>query len=205
MSQNEEIIYAPIEIESADQLHALGAIWNDCRTWKIGQKSVVVYLVPASQEVRDFLVQELRAKYLTQMHENRCKVRGKNEKLISCPLTNSCQKCPYGYQPEDRQGNRISLDQMQEDGYEPGTGDTTAERGEASALMDQILKRLQEKNPSYLSAIRMLAEGYSVSEIARVHYRSTQTIYHWLDDIHRIAKKQSAVETGFRARMFSRI
>ena len=34
--KREEIIYAPIEIESADQLHALGATWADCRTWRIG-------------------------------------------------------------------------------------------------------------------------------------------------------------------------
>ena len=30
MTNSEEIIYAPIEIESADQLHVLGATWKDC-------------------------------------------------------------------------------------------------------------------------------------------------------------------------------
>lgn len=205
MSQNEEIIYAPIEIESEDQLRALGATWDDCRTWRFGTHPVIVYMVPANQETRDYLIEELQHKYSKTFRKNRCLVPGKQKSWIPCPESNHCQNCPYENRPEDRQRKWISLDQMQEDGYEPGTGDITAERGEAAVLLDQILKRLREKNPAYLSTIRMLADGYSVSEIARVHYRSTQTIYLWLEDIRRIANKQSAVETGFRARMFSRI
>ena len=60
MTNSEEIIYAPIEIESADQLHALGATWEDCKTWKFGHEYIKVLLVPADEEVRDYLVKELK-------------------------------------------------------------------------------------------------------------------------------------------------
>ena len=82
---NEEIIYAPIEIESADQLHALGATWEDCKTWRIGVTPVKVILVPADQETRDFLIQDLRRKYVNRNRQTRCQVPGKYNRPVTCP------------------------------------------------------------------------------------------------------------------------
>ena len=46
-----EIFEAPIEIESADQLHAMGLTWEQCRTWYFGTKRVIVHLTPSDEAV----------------------------------------------------------------------------------------------------------------------------------------------------------
>ena len=77
MTNSEEIIYAPIEIESADQLHALGATWEDCHIWKFGPEHVRVLLVPANVETREFLVNELNSRHSRNLRNRRCMIPGK--------------------------------------------------------------------------------------------------------------------------------
>ena len=107
---NEEIIYAPIEIESADQLHALGATWEDCQIWKFGPEHVRVLLVPANEETREFLVNELNSRHSRNLRNRRCMIPGKWTAQIQCPSENSCLNCPFGREDDERQSRMMSLD-----------------------------------------------------------------------------------------------
>ena len=163
---NEEIIYAPIEIESADQLHALGATWDDCRTWTFGVTPVKVYLVQADEATRDFLVSELERKYTKRFRDVRCMIPGKIKAWIRCPECNKCSACPYGRSADDHEGTTVSLDYLMENGYESATGDVTAEQAENELLLDEILDKLRRLNPAYVDIIQLKAAGYSTTEIA---------------------------------------
>ncbi len=90
-----EIFEAPIEIESADQLHAMGLTWDQCRTWYFGTKRVTVHLTPSDEQTYRFLRDELRAKHRSEYRERRCMIPGKLKPLIPCPEKNSCKNCPY--------------------------------------------------------------------------------------------------------------
>ena len=49
-SAGKEVFEAPIEIESTDQLHAMGLTWEQCRTWYFGTKRVTVHLTPSDEQ-----------------------------------------------------------------------------------------------------------------------------------------------------------
>lgn len=185
---NEEIIYAPIEIESADQLHALGATWEDCRTWTIGVTPVKVYLVPADQATRDFLMQDLRRKYVNLHRQTRCLVPGKNNRPITCPARNHCDRCPYGLNADDRGSKTVSLDILLEDGYEEGSADTTADPVISSIYLEDVLRRLREENPVFLDIVYLRADGLTLDEISERLNIPRTTLHRMLQKIRRIAE-----------------
>ena len=185
---NEEIIYAPIEIESADQLHALGATWDDCKTWRIGVTPVKVILVPADQEMRDFLMQDLRSKYVNRSRQTRCLVPGKYNRPVICPARNHCDCCPYGLNADDRSSRMVSLDSMLEDGYEEGGADTTADPIISSMYLEDVLRRLREENPVFLDIVYLRADGLTLDEISDRLKIPRTTLYRMLQKIRRIAE-----------------
>ena len=187
---NEEIIYAPIEIESADQLHALGATWEDCRTWTIGVTPVKVYLVPADQATRDFLIKEMQLKYSKVSRQSRCMVPGKKKSWITCPESNHCTACPYHRARGDGAVETVSLDSLMEDGIEYGGTDVTAEQAEAACELDLLIQILSEENPRYVRLVQLLEAGYTVPDIAVKLNRSPKTIYRLIGEIRRVAAER---------------
>ena len=185
---NEEIIYAPIEIESADQLHALGATWEDCKTWRIGVTPVKVILVPADQETRDFLIQDLRRKYVNRNRQTRCQVPGKYNRPVTCPAKNHCDCCPYGLNVSDRGDRTISLDSLLEDVYEAGGTDTTADPVVSSMYLEDVLRRLREEKPVFLDIVYLRADGLTLDEISERLNIPRTTLYRMLQKIRKIAE-----------------
>ena len=186
---NEEIIYAPIEIESADQLHALGATWEDCRTWRIGVTPVKVYLVPADQETRDYLISDLRKKYANRSRQTRCQVPGKYNRPISCPECNHCDRCPYGFSAAERESKVISLDCLLEDGYEEGGNDTTADQAENRVELMVLLEKLREEDPTYLDVVILKASGYTRDEMSDRLKIPRTTVHRMLHRIREIGEQ----------------
>ena len=196
MTNKEEIIYAPIEIESADQLHALGYRWEDCKTWKFGVTPVTVLLVPADRETSAFLIDQLNRKYAHVNRGTRCKVPGTRKPLISCPEWNSCNSCPYGKQPEDRQSHTVSLDQLLEDGFDLESDDSTSSRALASLELDRIFRLLQGENPLYVQIVRLRAAGYTSDEIARMTGISRATLFRYYQRIRELAVRRGGGGEG---------
>ena len=188
MTNSEEIIYAPIEIESADQLHALGATWEDCKTWRIGVTPIKVVLVPSNQETRDFLIQEMRRKYVNRHRQTRCLVPGRYNRPVICPERNHCDCCPYGMNADDRSSKVVSLDSMLEDGYEEGSDDTTADPVVSSMYLEDVLRHLRGENPVFLDIVYLRADGLTLDELSgRLNIPRT-TLHRMLQKIKRIAE-----------------
>ena len=188
MTNSEEIIYAPIEIESADQLHALGATWEDCKTWRIGVTPIKVVLVPSNQETRDFLIQEMRRKYVNRHRQTRCLVPGRNNRPVTCPERNHCDCCPYGLNADDRSNKVVSLDSLLEDGYEVESDDTTADPVVSSMYLEDVLRHLRGENPVFLDIVYLRADGLTLDELSgRLNIPRT-TLHRMLQKIKRIAE-----------------
>lgn len=165
-----EVFEAPIEIESADQLHAMGLTWDQCRTWYFGTKRVTVHLTPSDEQTYRFLRDELRAKHRSEYRELRCMIPGKLKSLIPCPEKNSCKNCPYP-QCRDSQLPDLSWDEYVE------------------AFADAV-KFIADQNPKFAQAI-VLKEyyGLSVAEIAQKLNDTERNIYYYLSEAKRIGKQ----------------
>ncbi len=191
MTNSEEIIYAPIEIESAEQLHALGATWEDCKTWRIGARPVTVFLVPADEATRDFLLKELQAKYEHYSRHTRCLVPGLRKALITCPEWNRCDQCPYGRVKDPEGSSPLSLDALIENGFEMEAGDSTAASAETCIELENILNRLYEENPDFVRLVTLRAKGYTVDEIVSFMHISRATFFRMQKEIRRIAESMA--------------
>ena len=77
-----EVGIAPIEIESEEQMTTLGITKKQSRKWDVMMQRVRVHLTPASPEVADVLLKDLRKKYRQDTRVKRCKVPGKAKPLI---------------------------------------------------------------------------------------------------------------------------
>ena len=188
MTNSEEIIYAPIEIESADQLHALGATWEDCRKWKIGNEYITVFLVPSNLETRDFLVAELNTRYSQKYRASRCILPGKRKAAVRCRTENSCARCPYGKQGDSFVPQILSLDVLLSEGYEPAMEDVTSFDAEKKVDLERILDRLKESDPRYLDIVYLKAAGYTLDEISTKLNIPRTTLHRMLQKIRRIAE-----------------
>lgn len=193
MTNREEIIYAPIEIESAAQLHALGATWEDCKTWKFGHEYIKVLMVPADEEVRDYLVKELNRRHSRDLRSSRCMIPGRRSAYIQCPSENSCLNCPFGRAREVCQRQVLSLDSLMEEGFDPAGEDTTSKRAEDTIELDRILTRLREEDPRMLDLVYLKAAGYRSQEIADRLGISRRTYVRLEQKIREIASKRDNV------------
>ena len=160
-----EIFEAPIEIESADQLHAMGLTWEQCRTWYFGTKRVVVHLTPSDEQTYRFLRDELRAKHRNEYRERRCMIPGKLKPLIPCPEKNSCKNCPYP-QHRDNQLPDLCWDDYATTFSEVAQPDPEFQRMADRATIADVIKAISAQNPKFAQAI-VLKEyyGLSVAEI----------------------------------------
>lgn len=180
---------APIEIENEEQMEALGITREQCCTWQIGRISVTVHLTPADQETYEYLLRDLRGKYLREHRERRCRIPGKLKTMIVCPERNKCDDCPY---PEYRglwTGKPISLDAMMEKGYEIPYTENGYEQVALEGEVQAICEAIRRENPKYLQAIllRELA-GMSAQEIADRMQDTPRKVYYYIEKAKEIGR-----------------
>ena len=110
---------------------------------------------------------------------------GKNNRPITCPARNHCDRCPYGLNADDRGSKTVSLDSLLEDGYEEGSADTTADPVISSIYLEDVLRRLREENPVFLDIVYLRADGLTLDEISvRLNIPRT-TLHRMLQKIRR--------------------
>ena len=184
-----EIFEAPIEIESADQLHAMGLTWDQCRTWYFGTKRVTVHLTPSDEQTYRFLRDELRAKHRSEYRERRCMIPGKLKPLIPCPEKNSCKNCPYP-QCRDSQLPDLSWDEYVDVMSGVAQVDPGFAQLERRMAIADAVKFIADQNPKFAQAI-VLKEyyGLSVAEIAQKLNDTERNIYYYLSEAKRIGKQ----------------
>ena len=185
----EEIWWAPVEIEHADQLETLNATKEDCKTWRIGTEKIIVYLVPSNKATYDFLLGELRKKHRNGYRSVRCKIPGTQKPLIICPDTNKCANCPYGRRPADRDPNEISWEELTDSGYEITTYDSTSNQALAKAELNSLLDKMVEEDPKIEIVFKMRRlMGFDALEIAALLGLSEAKVYRLLRRADAISK-----------------
>ena len=187
---------APIEIEDDSQFEIAGMQEYPVRTWRVGQKQVKVVLVPSDEETYKYMIRELRAKYLEDHRLMRCQVPGKGGRLIRCPETNKCARCPWGVSPADRQSWLISLsafcgDEEGEGACElPFASDSdTAGEAETAIFLEMLKVHLANVDRSLVPVLELKLAGYRVEEICRKLSIPQSTVYKRLGQIRKGAKE----------------
>ena len=173
---------APIEIEHSEQLVSLGISWSQCRTWFIGNERITVHLTPADEATYRFLLGELHARHRNTYRQNRCMLPCKT-RLIRCPDSNSCMKCPFPGYRDQRQPNVISWDEVIENEQhreEP----VLAELFEAKRQYEELRERMVREDPLIAEVFtRYHTYDYDAPEISaelgidkrKVYYLKQQT------------------------------
>ena len=182
MAAGQPIYLVPIQIEIPEQLENLHVTKHECRPWHIGSCRYKVHLTPASGDVYDMIVGDMRTQHSNDYRDTRCQVPGKNGKLIRCDTRNKCSQCPYGIDPADKQPNTISLDGLCEIGWEPGsTGDTTAEKAIAAAEYADIRAKMDVEDERISQIFEDYEEiGLTIAELQEKYNISRRRVFQLL-------------------------
>ncbi len=160
---SEETCYAPIEIESKEQMEMLNITWKDVTYYKIGLKFVPVYLVPTNEATREYLLKELNNKYANPTRKTRCIIPGRKQNYVRCRLTRACDCCPYELERMPYDPGLCSLEDLQGEGMEPADDSFPPE---LVVELRDLLERIREMNPVFHKVIVMKAAGYPEREIS---------------------------------------
>lgn len=189
INESGEAVYeAPIEIRDKADLANYGITWEDCKTLRFGTSdSITVYFFKTTnRQLAEEQWRYLNAQHSKGYRSTRCMVPGKQNPLIICPDCNQCSACPYGFTAEDRQSRVISWEGMTEEGYEP----SGCEMMDAAVELDEIRKRMDQKNPDIMRAVALKElYGYTVPEIADILGISNRNVYFYLSQAREIGKK----------------
>ena len=179
------IIYAPIEIENPGQLETLGITWKDVFPLKVGKRTVNVYLLPASEEVSRYMLQELHNKYKAELRSRRCMVKGASGKLVSCRACNSCEDCPLQDLGE-RRPRVCSLDAMFEDGWDCESCDSGLQE---KAELGEMFSVIRESDPKIFEVLSLKLAGYTECEISEHLGISAPAVHRAVVKARRIAEE----------------
>lgn len=172
---------APIEIESKEQLKALGLTWDQCKRWDIMTEKITIHVSPADKETADMLLKDLRNKYRKAYRVDRCKIPGKKKVLIRCPECNSCKECPYPQYRDNRQPDNLSWDALIDTGYDEAQHTDDIHLSDIKSLLEAVTAEISAVNPKFTEAITLKEfYGYSVKEIAEKMHDTERNIYYYI-------------------------
>ena len=177
IGEHGEILYdAPIEIMGDEDMANYGISDKDCRYIHFGESEKVrVYFYKTDNQG----FAESQWNYIDSLHRGgyrkaRCMVPGKRKTFVRCRDTNKCSECPYGRNPETKQGAEASLDDIIDKGWEPVPEESVEskvlarmEYEEIRALMDAEdarIARALEAKVLYGDSVREIAGDLGVSE-----------------------------------------
>lgn len=180
---------APIEIESDEQMIEMGITDRQCRMWSVMKKKVRVHPTPASTEVSDMLLKDLRRKHRQDDRGKRCKVPGKAKPLIRCPESNSCANCPYPEYRDAYQPDNLSWERLIEAGYQEPQGTDEIRQAEIRIMLEEVCAEIRAVNPKFAEAIALRElEGYTVKEIAQIMGDSERNVYYYISKAKEIGE-----------------
>lgn len=196
VNSGKEAYAAPIEIERdrearKAQFRSLGITFAQCKTWYIGSERILVHLTPATKEVHDFMLSELRAKHRNAYRKRRCMVPGKLNGLIQCPECNKCSECPFPECRDRHEARELSWEGLIEKGYEgKPVEDTELRRVETQMELNAVCKIIDARNPLFTKAIVMKEYyGLSVAEIAEQLNTTVRNVYFFIGEAKKIGKQ----------------
>lgn len=127
-----------------------------------GQKVIV------SEAVYRAYIQPVRAERRRKQRAFRCKVRGKNGKLVRCQK--DCRECPYALSGHNALGNNLSLDRMKDEGVEVEDCNLDVEQSYIEKEEKQELHAaIKQLNPRQQQIVQLIYfEGKSQEEVRKL-------------------------------------
>ena len=153
----------------------------------VGSKKCRVAMIPATKEQYDAFMQPLWAEQKREARERRCVISGKGGKLVRCPDSRSCVKCPH-YQHIDHNDNKpTSVEMLVEKSQEPVSMDAFEDTVANFALLDTLVERLSELSPEYVEILRLLIDELPQADIAEMLHMKPRTLSDKVKRIREIA------------------
>ena len=186
IGENGEILYQmPLEAETIHNPEDFGATPDQYRTLDLGggDKIVVMYVPTTNRALAEYQWSYLTEEHNRRMRESRCMVKGKRGGYVICHNNNSCQRCPYGKRPEERERNTISWDALIEKGFEPEITTPVESQVLQKIEMEDVRARMEAKNPKIWEAFAMkYFLGDKVSTISKKLGVSPPRVYQLIDE-----------------------
>lgn len=178
-----------IPMEATDEtIRDYGLNPCDIKWMAVGNRKCRVIMVPATKEQYDAYMQPLWAEQKREARERRCVVSGKNGRLVRCPDSRPCGKCPY-YQRIDLENNKpSSVELLIEEAQEPTAAESFEDMVADYALLDALVARLAEISPEYVEILRLLLDELPQAEIAELLHMKPRTLSDKVKRIRAIAK-----------------
>ena len=159
----------------------------DIRWMVVGNRKCRVVMVPATKEQYDAYMQPLWTEQKREARERRCVVSGKDGRLVRCPDSRPCGKCPYS-QCIDLENNKASsVEMLIEKAQEPVATDSFEDMVADYALLDALVARLAEISPDYVAILRLLLDELPQAEIAEMLHMKPRTLSDKVKRIRSIA------------------
>ena len=173
---------APVEIDGKGAMEVFGITYKDLVPFVVGATSIMIYPYPASPEVCEDMLRDLRQKYSKQSRRDRCMIRGAYGRLRVCPEKYSCPECPFGQ--EEKIPRNVSLEAVQEDGVdiEDPFSDCLPRLN-----VDLFLESLAEINADYAEIVKLRGVGYSEPEISQILHLPIHVVKYARKKIREIA------------------
>ena len=152
----------------------------------IGSRKHLVYMQLWTEEEAKWYVQDLKNEQHRADRSGRCVITSpKTGKPIRCPDECSCTGCPFNDAMKLERGSSLSLEQMQDDGFEAETYGSIEDDVIAEELKLEILAALSSTNRKLTDIFERLIAGMEPKEIGEELGIRKSTLY---DDIEKIRK-----------------
>ena len=176
----------PMEV-SNETIRDYGIVPSAVKWALVGNKKCRVVMVPVPKDVHDAYMQPVWADQKRKAREQRCVISGKGGKLIRCPDSRSCVKCPQ-YQRIDLDDNKpASIEKLVGQGKEPLAAGSFEDAAVNFALLDVLMERLAEIGPEYVEILRLLVDELPQAEIAELLHMKPCTVSDKVNRIREIA------------------
>lgn len=144
--------------------------------------------------VPDQTAREYNQSYENEIHrearERRCRITSeKTGKTIRCPDDRSCVGCPFNDAMRQDRSSILSLDKMQEDGYDAESHDRTSDEALTGFVIEELLEELRDANDKLAKILELRLQGYEQKQIGQILGIKKSTLSDDMKKIRTIATK----------------
>ena len=139
---------------------------------RVCNRKLNVILVPGSKSQYDAIMSDYSREFKAADRDKRCKVPGKNGKLIRCPDSRKCSECPH-YLKREEYGTVLfsDLSVVGDDGeimeYDPPAPENYNDGDRYLRMLDELIEYAGSKDPEFRLLIELLLDGKSRRQIAK--------------------------------------
>ncbi|MFT8313409.1 MAG: helix-turn-helix domain-containing protein [Clostridium sp.] len=174
-AEEEQVLIPMIIDRDSIEEHGMivGVEKSQIRKWRVGNRKVDVVLIPGTKVQYDAVMSSYSAEFKAEDRDKRCEVSNGKGKLIRCPESNKCSKCPYATSLDKKNFGTLTFSCLsaenaegEEVDFEAVTPVTYGSEDIYFGTLNELISRVQEIDPNYGRILKLLSDGFSHREIA---------------------------------------